>query len=520
MLTLIARDGQTLPGGATLTVIHDFTFTDAGVVLFVSVDPGTTAILVHRGGSLSFVIASGDPAPGFVDCSISGLYRPVSSPSGKIGFRAGLVRDVVGVICPITMYVEDGGAFIPAIATGDLTPPGLPVGTYFYTFSSGGNYMLPKFNEHGDLIVHGPLVVPEEPGTTASAWIVRTNGDLELLAIEGETMPSDPSIDIASLPAEGVNNSTAGSALRATLSTGNAILAGDPRSSYNYTPLSNIGPIGLTEVARTGEQVADGPAGWSYATLDDPFINNSGHLAFNGRLSIGGDCLWIGPPGGLTLVMCEGQPVDVIDPVTGFRVETVSSFLDLTSVPAPDGSGSGDGLASPFSDTGQVVTRVIFSPATEAVVISPPEPVDSDGDGIPAHREGGGDVDGDGVANFLDTDSDGDGTDDATDNCSLVANPGQGAASFGQLVLAANAGRFEWPVAIPFVAARGSFAMSSDIGTFIVDDTHTGFGRDLPAFEPPSAGSGFWYLLRPDCAAGSWISGGSGELSGRDLTLP
>ena len=72
----------------------------------------------------------------------------------------------------------------------------------------------------------------------------------------------------------------------------------------------------------------------------------------------------------------------------------------------------------------------------------------------------------------------------------------------------------------PFIAVRGSFATSAEIGTFTVDDTHIGFGRDLPVFEPPSAGSGYWYLLRPDCAAGSWISGVSGELAGRDAALP
>ena len=55
---------------------------------------------------------------------------------------------------------------------------------------------------------------------------------------------------------------------------------------------------------------------------------------------------------------------------------------------------------------------------------------------------------------------------------------------------------------------------------FIVDKTRTVFARDLPAFEAVSAGFGRWYLLRPDCAAGSWVSGGNGEPVGRDTTLP
>ena len=85
---------------------------------------------------------------------------------------------------------------------------------------------------------------------------------------------------------------------------------------------------------------------------------------------------------------------------------------------------------------------------------------------------------------------------------------------------AVNPGRFEWGGPIPFLAAEGSFTTSADIGTFTVSGTRTGFGRDLPMPGSPSTGSGFWYLLRPDCAAGSWISGGNGELPGRDSILP
>jgi hypothetical protein len=520
VLTLMARNGQALPGGATLDTLSDFVFTDAGVVLFATVD-GSAAILVNRGGAISVVVTVGDPAPGFGGCTINALWRPVSSPSGKIGFRASLVDDGGGSICPDTMYVEDGGVFSPALSAGDPTPAGLPAGTTFANFSGGANILLPKMNAHGDLIVHGAVNVPGEPGQFASSWIVRANRDLELLAIRDETMPSDPSIEIDALSFEGVNNSTGYSAMRAGLSTGTAILAGNPRSSYDYDPVEKIGPIGLTEVARTGEEVADGMAGWTYWTLDDPFINNSRQVAFNGAALVPGivDCLWVGPAGGLKLVMCESEPVNVIDPVLGLRVETPLVLTALTGVPAADGAGSGDGLPNPLSDTGQVVTKVLWTSGKDAIVICPVDPVDSDSDGIPDHLEGGGDVDDDEVPNFLDTDADGDGIDDALDNCPLVANPGQGAAPFGQIVKAANRGRFEWPVAIPFIAVRGSFTTSANIGTLTVNDTYTGFARDLPMPESPPTGSGFWYLQRPDCAAGSWVSGGVGE-PGRDPALP
>ena len=91
------------------------------------------------------------------------------------------------------------------------------------------------------------------------------------------------------------------------------------------------------------------------------------------------------------------------------------------------------------------------------------------------------------------------------DNCPLVANPAQGPAPFGQLVVAANAARFETSVPISFVVAKGSFTSSSDVGAYLVDHAHPGFGIDVPVPEIPALGSGFWYLMRPDCDAVSLL---------------
>ncbi|MDH3283681.1 MAG: thrombospondin type 3 repeat-containing protein [Acidobacteriota bacterium] len=519
VLELAAREGQLLPSGDTIGALFDFAFTDAGVAVLLDANPGSTEIWLYRNGALEPIAAVGDPAPGFVNCSIVNLWRPVVSPSGQLAFRAQLLADVGGAICPITMYLADGGSVTPALSVGDPLP-GLPAGSTVGNFAAGANILQPKINEHGDLIVHGTASVPTggSPIVLGSAWVVRKNGGLELLAIEDETMPSDAGVSIASLSNEGVLDSVGGGALRATLSTGSAILAGDARASFNYDPLTNIGPIGLSEVARTGQQVADGQSGWTYSSLEVPFTNNSAHVAFNGLLSIGGDCIWTGPPGSLTRVICEGQSVDVFEPPSTMRTETPTGILSLTNASAPDGSGTGDGLPNPLSDTGQVVSRVTFG--TTAIVIYPADPMDSDSDGIADHLEGGGDIDGDGTPNFLDLDSDGDGSGDAVDNCPWIANPGQGPAPFGQTVTAANAYRFEWPAALPFVAVRGSFTSSSDIASYVVDDTDAGIGRDLATAELPAAGTGLWYLLRPDCTAGSWISEGSAEVPGRDAALP
>ncbi len=520
VLTLIAREGQLLSTGSTVTGLSDIAFTDAGVAVFMSTDTAITAIWVYRNGTLSPVIAEGDDAPGYPDCGIAGVFRPVMSPSGRIAFRATLNRDFVGAFCPPTMYGKDGGTPTTLMSVGDLLP-NLPVGSAVNNFNPGGNVHLPKINERGDIIVHAIVTVPGVTPAFRSSWLFRREGALELLAFETETLISDPLIAIDGLSAVGACNAVGTCAMQAGVTSfPTAILIGDSRATWDYDPVTDIGSIALTEAARVGQQAPMQAMGTNISQLSEPFANNSGHVAFNGTLSISGTCLWHGDPTALDLALCTFQPVDVVDPLSpGRGAETATAILPLTGL-SSDGAGSGDGLASPFSDTGQVVTRAAFQSGTRAIVIAPPGPIDTDGDGIPDYIEGGADIDGDGLGNFEDLDSDGDTVGDQFDNCPQVANIAQGSAPLGQTVVSANDIRFEWPVVLGVVAVRGTFTTSSDVSTFVVDETSTFIGRDLAAFDTPSPDEGSWYLLRPDCSAGSWVSEGIGEAPGRDVVLP
>jgi hypothetical protein len=59
-----------------------------------------------------------------------------------------------------------------------------------------------------------------------------------------------------------------------------------------------------------------------------------------------------------------------------------------------------------------------------------------------------------------------------------------------------------------------------DVGAFAVDFQFSGDANVLHDADSPVAGSGFWYLVRPDCVGASWTSTGPSELSGRDFALP
>jgi len=156
VLGLVVRQGQLLPSGATLYSIRDFAFTDAGMVLWLEVDPGGTEIWFHRAGELVRVLGDQDSAPGFPGCSVWDLFRPLASPSGEIVFEAVLYAEISGANCPATMYVVDGGPPVPLLWIGRLAP-GFQAGTIFGSFSSGGLIRLPKINEEGDLALYAQV---------------------------------------------------------------------------------------------------------------------------------------------------------------------------------------------------------------------------------------------------------------------------------------------------------------------------------------------------------------------------
>ena len=137
------------------------------------------------------------------------------------------------------------------------------------------------------------------------------------------------------------------------------------------------------------------------------------------------------------------------------------------------------------------------------------------------------DCDGDGVIDTQDNcpfvpnpnqdDSDADTHGDLCDNCPSGFNADQGEAIFADTIEARNNDEFCWTPMSDVVWARGDL---SEVSKYTLDTSEqelltTCFeDRDLPF-----PGGGFYFLVRPDCALGSWQTEIGAE-PGRDAALP
>ena len=98
-------------------------------------------------------------------------------------------------------------------------------------------------------------------------------------------------------------------------------------------------------------------------------------------------------------------------------------------------------------------------------------------------------------------DSDGDGVLNASDNCHLIANPGQLEQILGQTILASSKTTFSWPTRVDVKFVRGPL---DQVGSYVTDDTGSvPEANSLTDTSVPGVGAGSYHSVAPDCAGGS-----------------
>ena len=123
-------------------------------------------------------------------------------------------------------------------------------------------------------------------------------------------------------------------------------------------------------------------------------------------------------------------------------------------------------------------------------------------------------------------DQDGEGICDATDNCPNYPNPGQESQLvFPESIIAISQNVFAWTTPADIVFVLGNIAGLPTYSTITMSFRSN---KTLFTVNDPPVGQNRYYLVRIDCAVGTWVSGGPNECpsapncpnGGRDANLP
>jgi len=439
-LGLVAIEGAQAPGvgvGITHSGITNVHFNDAGRVMFSGQLKGSgvdftnnTAIWsgFNAPGSYSLVVRENNQAPDLpagVLLATTSTIQPVLGGDDLCAFRFALSG--TGVTTDNDNCIFSGPISSLAATREGTAAPGVPGAML-------GNYLTPAINIDGEIAFITFLSgLGIDTSNDRALYSSGQTGNLELIARDGDPSPlADTLFETLQSPIISDDGTTAFI----------ATLAGADVGAENDDVVCADHGGTLAIVAREGETAPGLPDGVVFGNAAGTFsrlaANARGQLLFQAKLAGPGvdmtneESLWqFDPVVGLQLLLRTGDLVEVAD--GDERVVTNFFFSSST--------GGSDGKSRSLNDVGQVVLRLIFDDASEAIVRT--NDADSDGtadifDNCPnTVNADQADDDGDGVGNacddcpddanktesgacgcgVADTDSDGDGTPDCFDDC-------------------------------------------------------------------------------------------------------
>lgn len=311
---VVAVTGDPAPGtgGATFdSFATSVSLNNSAEVLFfafvegVGVDASNDHGIWHgAAGALQLVAREGDPAP---DTPAGTLFSQLSAArldqQGGVAFHGRLAGLGVTPDNDEGVWAGTPGSLVLVAREGDPAP-GTPAGVTFGLIFSGGQTLL---SPDGRVAMAARLTGPGVTSANDQGFWVGPPGALALVAREGDPAPGAPPGAVYNFNSSSIGivlNGAGDVAFNAFLSgggtSGGAIWAGSPGSP--------------TLVARKGDQPPGTGPGVEFSSLRSPTLNALGEIAFGATLFGAGVTpansagLWAGAPGGLQLVIREGDP--------------------------------------------------------------------------------------------------------------------------------------------------------------------------------------------------------------------
>jgi hypothetical protein len=255
-VTKVIAEGEPAPPGGKFGGVgaERPSVNDAGVVAFkthVNGGPVTAAIFLFSRGTLTKIVAEGDPAP--IGGKVGRQYgRPIINAAGDVAFAASLV----GGPASNAIFLASKGKLTSLVRVGDPAPG--TGGARFQTFKDV------SLGDRGDVSFRAYL----EGGPTVEGFFLASRAGIVKLAASGDVMPDGTVWDVASgRPAPNKH--------------GAVVFQGKLKEGAG---------IYLMDGGKIMKVVAEGdptPAGGVFASLTKGFLSDAGAVAFRAGITGG-----------------------------------------------------------------------------------------------------------------------------------------------------------------------------------------------------------------------------------------
>lgn len=364
----VLRLGEAAPGfskGTTVYQLHEFRFSDAGMVIFGSTSKNQTALwhwdyktvnLLAAGMKSQFEDADEKAPFPVTECEYAYFgSQPAWGTDFFINDQGDIVVDVLlaplnsQTDCPLyaTLNMKNSSAKIITQADGNF-----PL--------NNGDFYARWTTKH--LNTAGGITTRAVMGKSASSWYLTANNDPLLIVLSGEYVPPGYTQYIAYdiVYPYSVTNSYERSVLYGFALEGQnveaCILAGSPRISLPYVGTDQTGNSQLDLIAKLNMQPSSFPATSFFSKLGEPKLTENGDILFTATVESALDgssiqSLWrVKKDNSMSCIFKTGQQIDV-----NGQQKTVESFYfddkNYTS------KGTGSGMPGLFSETGKLVLR-------------------------------------------------------------------------------------------------------------------------------------------------------------------
>ncbi len=272
----------------------------------------------------------------------------------------------------------EGAPTFRTVALTGLPAPDAGVGVAFGDFFTPNQAAPAQLNRYGHAVFAATVTGSGVTAANDSGLWSEGSGTLRMVAREGDHAPQTPT-DV-------VYGSFASSLAPFGLDSNGVMLfkgqlSGPSVTTDNDRALWLDAPGSVTLVVREGDVAPDTPPGTSIRVINDMSMDLSGRIATQFTLTGPGVTdandagIWIGPPGGLELVLRESDPAPGFDPdvtVASFYSVEINEIGDMMT----KGSVAGPGFVQGYSDSAMWSDRSgVISKITRSGAHAPGTPI-------------------------------------------------------------------------------------------------------------------------------------------------